>query len=149
MDPHQNFYESATLAATVPSHNKKGYYHTPVYQLPEAVSLVPQSRQSAKLFLPSSELGLHQPLDRRAHSLAREGAGESQFRRGDIYCSTPYMCTLCLVPTSTASRVLASPVDWRPMTTHFPIRCISSATWHTCFTCNTPREKILEKMKQF
>jgi hypothetical protein len=56
-----------------------------------------QSRQSAKLFLKSSELGLPQPLTRRrvcplppvlgggAHSLARDGLGESQFRRGDIY----------------------------------------------------------------
>ncbi len=60
--------------------------------------LWPQSRQSAKLFLKSSELGLPQPLTRSrvcppppppgsgggAHSLAREGLGESQFRRRDI-----------------------------------------------------------------
>ncbi len=63
------------------------------------VSSGPQSRQSAKLFLQSSELGLPQPLSRRrlcppfdsageAHSLAREGAGKSQFRRGDIHCGT-------------------------------------------------------------
>jgi hypothetical protein len=55
-----------------------------------------QSGQSAKLFLQSSELRLPQPLTRRrvcppvlgggAHSLAREGLGESQFRRGDIHC---------------------------------------------------------------
>ncbi len=57
----------------------------------------PQSRKSAMLFLKSSELGLPQPLTRRgvcppppvlgggAHSLAREGLGESQFRRGDIH----------------------------------------------------------------
>jgi hypothetical protein len=54
-----------------------------------------QSMQSAKLFLQSSELGLPQPLTRRrvcpppvlaggAHSLAREGLGESQVRRGDL-----------------------------------------------------------------
>jgi hypothetical protein len=54
----------------------------------------PQSRQSVKQ---SSELGLHQPLTRRqvcsppppvlgggAHLLAREGLGESQFRRGEF-----------------------------------------------------------------
>ncbi len=57
-----------------------------------------QSRQSAKLFLQSSESGLPQPLTRRrvcpsppvlwggAHSLAREGLVEYQFRRGDIHC---------------------------------------------------------------
>jgi hypothetical protein len=47
-----------------------------------------QSRQSANLFLKSSELGLPQPLTRRrvlgggASSLAREGLGESQFDEG-------------------------------------------------------------------
>jgi hypothetical protein len=52
----------------------------------------PQSRQSAKLFLQSSEMGHPQPPTRRrvcpppfgsggAHSLAGEGLGESQFRR--------------------------------------------------------------------
>jgi hypothetical protein len=65
-----------------------------------------QSRQSAKLFLKSSELRLPQPLTRRrvplplppppvlgggAHSLAREGLGESQFRRGDVHCGTLYI----------------------------------------------------------
>jgi hypothetical protein len=51
-----------------------------------------QSRQSAKLFLQSLELGLPQPLTRRpvspppllvpgggAHSLGREGVGESRY----------------------------------------------------------------------
>jgi hypothetical protein len=64
-----------------------------------------QSRQSANLFLKSSELGLPQPLTRRrvpplppvlgggAPSLAREGLGESQFRRGDIHCGTLYIYT--------------------------------------------------------
>jgi hypothetical protein len=35
-----------------------------------------------------------------AHSLAREWVGESQFRRGDIDCGTPYMyvCTLWFGP---------------------------------------------------
>ena len=70
----------------------------------------PQSRQSAKLFLQSLELGLPQPLTRRrvcppplipggvAHSLAREGVGESQFRRGDIHCGNLYMYVLCVCP---------------------------------------------------
>jgi hypothetical protein len=54
------------------------------------------------LFLRSSEMGLPQPLTRRrvclpppppgswggAHSLAREGLGESQFRRGDLHGGT-------------------------------------------------------------
>ncbi len=30
-----------------------------------------------------------------AHSLAREGLGESQFRRGDIHCGTLYIYVLC------------------------------------------------------
>ncbi len=35
------------------------------------------------------------PLVRgRGKSLAREGMGESQFRRGDIHCGTLYICTL-------------------------------------------------------
>jgi hypothetical protein len=54
-----------------------------------------QSRQSAKPFLKSSELGLPQLFTRRrvfppvlgegAHSLAREGLGEYQFRRGGLF----------------------------------------------------------------
>ncbi len=68
--------------------------------------LSPQSRQSAKLFLQSSELGLPPPLTRRrvcpppppvpgegAHSLAREGLGESQFWRRDLHCGTLYIHT--------------------------------------------------------
>jgi hypothetical protein len=62
-----------------------------------------QSRQSAKLFLQSSELGLPHPSPAGecalppfawgggAHSLAREGVGESHFRRGDIHCGTLYI----------------------------------------------------------
>jgi hypothetical protein len=65
-----------------------------------------RSRQSAKLFLQSSELGLPHPLSRRrecpppfgpggrAQSLAGEGLGESQFRRGDIHCGALYISTL-------------------------------------------------------
>jgi hypothetical protein len=29
-----------------------------------------------------------------AHSLERQGVGESQFRRGDVHCGTLYMCVL-------------------------------------------------------
>ncbi len=64
-----------------------------------------QSRQSAKHLLQSSELGLPQPLTHRRvcppvlgggeHSLAREGVGKSQFRRGDIHCGTLYIYVLC------------------------------------------------------
>jgi hypothetical protein len=66
-----------------------------------------QSRQSNKLFLKSSELGLPQPLIRRrvcppppvlgggAHSLAREGLGESQLQRKDIHWGTLYIRSLC------------------------------------------------------
>ncbi len=74
-----------------------------------------QSRQRAKPFPQSSELGLPQPLTHRrvclptphlvpgggAHSVAREGVGESQFRRGDIHCGTLYIYILCAkVPNS-------------------------------------------------
>jgi hypothetical protein len=69
---------------------------------PTIGTIKPQSRQSAKLFLKSSELGLPQLLQLftrrrvcrfwggRAHSLAREKLGESQFRRRDIQCGTLY-----------------------------------------------------------
>ncbi len=61
-------------------------------------ALEPQSRQSAKLCLKSSELGLPQPLPLvwggGAHSLARRGVEESQFRRGELHCGTLYMCVL-------------------------------------------------------
>ncbi len=75
----------------------------------------PQSRQSAKLFLQSSELGLPHPLTRRrvcppypsVHTRSQErGMGESQFRRGDIHCGTLgiYVCTLWTRPTSDLPR---------------------------------------------
>ncbi len=66
-----------------------------------------ESRQCAKPFLQSLELGLPQPLTRTrvcpppfgsgvgAHSLAREEVGESQFRRGDVHCGTLYIYVLC------------------------------------------------------
>ncbi len=61
------------------------------------------------LFLQSSELGLPQPLTHAgerapppplvpgwgAHSLAREGVGESQFQGGDMGCGTLYIYVLC------------------------------------------------------
>ncbi len=69
--------------------------------------LVSQSRQSAKLFLQSLDLGLPQPLTRtrvcpppllvpggRAHSLAREGVGESLFRREDTLSTDKFSCTV-------------------------------------------------------
>ncbi len=68
---------------------------------------LPQSRQSAKLFLQSSELAPPTPHPQAsmpphplvpgggALSLAREGVGESQFQRGDIHCGTLYIRTLC------------------------------------------------------
>jgi hypothetical protein len=61
----------------------------------------PQSRQSAKRFLKSSELGLPQPLTcrrvclgGRAHSLAREGVGRVPIptRRHTLWYSL-YICT--------------------------------------------------------
>jgi hypothetical protein len=61
--------------------------------------LIPQSRQSTKLFLKSSELGLPQPLTRRrvcppwfrGRGTLERGSGslgESLFRREDIHCGT-------------------------------------------------------------
>jgi hypothetical protein len=79
-------------------------------------SVCPQSRQSAKLFLQSSELGLPNPSPCRrvcppplvpgggAHSLTREGVGESQFRRGDIHCGTLYIYVLCESAYSAAGK---------------------------------------------
>ncbi len=66
----------------------------------------PQRRQSAKLFLQSSDLDSPSPLAAGecapppfgpwggggAQSLAGEGLGESQFIRGDIHCAVLYMC---------------------------------------------------------
>jgi hypothetical protein len=39
-----------------------------------------------------------------AHSLAREGLRESQFRRGDIHCGTLYIFVLCVVVTEAKLR---------------------------------------------
>jgi hypothetical protein len=79
-----------------------------------------QNRQNANLFLQSSELGLPQTLTRRrecppplvpgggggAHSLAREGVGESQFRRWDIHCGTLYIYVLCAAKTTTKFSII-------------------------------------------
>jgi hypothetical protein len=77
------------------------------------LQFVSQCRQSAKIFIQSSELGLPQPLARsrvcppsplwfrRRGTLAGErGVGESQFRRGDIRCGTLCICTLWYVSKS-------------------------------------------------
>jgi hypothetical protein len=73
--------------------------------------------QSAKPYLQSLELGLPQPLTRTrvfppplvpvggAHSLAREGVGESQFLRGDIHCGTLYMYVFCGLPLTLACMI--------------------------------------------
>jgi hypothetical protein len=63
----------------------------------------PQSRQNARLFLQSSELGLPHPLASvplpplvpggGTRSLAGEGVEGSQFRRRVIWCSI-HICTL-------------------------------------------------------
>jgi hypothetical protein len=73
--------------------------------------LYAQSRQNAKLFLQSSELGLPQPLTRRrvcptpplvpgggAHSLAREGVGESS-PNSDEGTYTVVLCICAFIHT--------------------------------------------------
>jgi hypothetical protein len=56
-----------------------------------------QSRQTASLFLQSSELGLPTPSPgfRGGHTRLRGGVGESQFGRGDIHCGTLGIYVLC------------------------------------------------------
>jgi hypothetical protein len=65
-----------------------------------------QSRQSAKLFSsrrnwdspnpsPAGECAPPLVPEGGAHSLEREGAGESQFQRGDVHCGTLYIYVLC------------------------------------------------------
>ncbi len=44
-----------------------------------------------------------------AHSLAREGLGESQFRRGDIHCGTLYLGFRTIMDTD--SREATGPKD--------------------------------------
>ncbi len=82
------------------------FFEEEVYGLLRYKRQTPQSRHSAKLFLQSSELGLpHRrmcppPLGFGwvAHSLAGEGVGESQFRRGVIHCGTLRKYVLCERP---------------------------------------------------
>jgi hypothetical protein len=90
---------------------KRGYLLGVLYTLTSRVVLLllrfPQSRQSAKRFLKSSDLGLPQPLTCRRMcpptlwsggegTLAGERrGGESQFRREDIHCGTLYINVLC------------------------------------------------------
>ncbi len=74
------------------------------------LSYITEYRQSAQLFLQSSELGFPNPspVGKCArchplvpgggeHSLARDGVGESQFRRGEINCGTLYLYALCVL----------------------------------------------------
>ncbi len=88
-----------------------------------------QSRQSAKLF--SSRRNWDSPNPSSAgecappplvpgggaHSLARKGVGESQFRRGDIHCGTLYIYVLCGVEAGW--RALAAP-RWQEGHHHCP-----------------------------
>jgi len=85
-----------------------GFWYTLTSRVVFLLRQYRQSRQSAKPFLQTSELGLSQPLTRRrvcpphplvwggGHTRWRErGLGESQFRREDIHCGTLYICVLC------------------------------------------------------
>ena len=66
--------------------------------------------------------------------LSLSGAGKC-FSTSD--CSTPLAVDTksdSSSSLSTASNVLASPVDWRPITTHFPALMTSAATRITCLT---------------
>jgi hypothetical protein len=79
-------------------------YFFKVYQITSAFSTY---RQSAKLLLQSSELGLPHPLTRKrvcppppfvlrgGHNHLGEGGGGSQFRRGDIHSGTLYIYEHC------------------------------------------------------
>ncbi len=88
--------------------------------------MLPQSRQSAKFFLQSSELGLPQPLTHwqvfpipppplwfqgEGHTRWRErGVGESLFRRGDIHCVTVVLC-ICMYFVYVTKESLWTPVS--------------------------------------
>ncbi len=125
------FYQYAQ-AATVPRKlssnfsflHGKFYTVSVTYVIPFNFGSGSQRRQSAKLFfLQSSELKLPHPLSRRrvcppphplvrgrAHSLAGEGLGESQFRRGDIHCGALYIKVLCDLDPNTDP----DPQHWLP-----------------------------------
>ncbi len=82
------------------------YYSSSLYPV-QALWWIPQSRQSASLFLQSSELGHPHPLTRRRvcspllwfrGSLVGVGMGESQFRQGDRHYGSlgiQYRYVLC------------------------------------------------------
>ncbi len=112
----------------------------------------PQSRQSAKLYLQSSELGLPHPqasvpsptppsvLGGGAHSLAREGLGESQFRGGDIHFSTLYIYVLCdkgksADPEITFFKAFGIHVLLKPQAGSKMLRCRTN--------CRMPRRRCL------
>jgi hypothetical protein len=94
-----------------------------VESIREKHKATPQSRQSIKLFLQSSELGLPQPLTRRrvclppvlgggAHSLAR-GLGESQFRRGHTLWYSLYIYTYFVGYAEFVHTVLPVLMGWQ------------------------------------
>jgi hypothetical protein len=56
----------------------------------------PQSRQSAKLFFKSSELGLPAPFP--AGECVPLHPGGAQLGRGERHCGTMYICTLWAIP---------------------------------------------------
>ncbi len=86
----------ALVTASVEVSGTKCIYFVPLY--------IPQ------VYVPASELGLPHPLTRRrvspplipcrgAHSLAGEGVGGSQFRRGDVRCGTLYVYMYSVLPS--------------------------------------------------
>ncbi len=62
-----------------------------------------------------------------AHSLAREGLGESQFRRGDIHCGTLYIYVLC---GQTAYIESFLPIGWHTLLwCKNPPKCCTILVW--------------------
>jgi hypothetical protein len=90
------------------NHNPNRSYRNLVNKLRKYSTVKPQSRQSTKLSLQSSELGHTLTRMRvcfplpfgsggRAYSLAGEGmGGGSQFQRGDGHCGTLGIYVLCV-----------------------------------------------------
>jgi hypothetical protein len=109
------------IAHLHPSATLKGMTRPPGRALPPLISpvatwtpfgsqlcpLFPLSRQSAKIFLQSSELGLPHPLTRRrvcyptfgsmgaTLACGKRGVGGAQFQRGDRHCGTLGKYVLC------------------------------------------------------
>ncbi len=87
------------------------------------VTLGESGRGRVLSFSPVVGIGLPQPLTRRrvgppplvpgggGHSLAREGVGESQFRRRDIHCGTLYIYVLCDVLLDSTSVIISENTD--------------------------------------